>query len=202
MFLLNSCLNLFSAALSPELPFSRSYGDILPSSLTMLLPPALGSSPCLPVSVCGTGPYGTIVAFPGSSSASFPTLFRSFTGCPPPCILTHGRHPAPPVFPFPAEAYSLRPHISDHPELRILNLMSITYASPPRLRSRLPQGRSALPWKPLAFGLKDSYLHLATHSGILSSCRSTARLRTASLLHQCSPTDLIHPQVHQIPWLR
>ena len=37
------------------LPFSRSYGVILPSSLTMLLPLVLGSSPHLPVSVCGTG---------------------------------------------------------------------------------------------------------------------------------------------------
>ena len=36
-------------------PFSRSYGVILPSSLTMLLPFVLGSSPHLPVSVCGTG---------------------------------------------------------------------------------------------------------------------------------------------------
>ena len=37
-----------------RLPFSRSYGVILPSSLTMLLPFVLGSSPHLPVSVCGT----------------------------------------------------------------------------------------------------------------------------------------------------
>ena len=36
-------------------PFSRSYGVILPSSLTMLLPFVLGSSPHLPVSVSGTG---------------------------------------------------------------------------------------------------------------------------------------------------
>lgn len=36
-------------------PFSRSYGVNLPSSLTTILPPALGFSPHLPVSVCGTG---------------------------------------------------------------------------------------------------------------------------------------------------
>ena len=40
MFLLNSCLSLFSAARSRGLPFFRSYGDILPSSLAMLLPSA------------------------------------------------------------------------------------------------------------------------------------------------------------------
>ena len=38
-------------------PFFRSYGVSLPSSLTMLLPLVLGSSPHLPVSVCGTGIY-------------------------------------------------------------------------------------------------------------------------------------------------
>ncbi len=36
-------------------PFSRSYGVILPSSLTRVAPRALESSSCLPVSVCGTG---------------------------------------------------------------------------------------------------------------------------------------------------
>ena len=55
MFLLNSCLSLFSAARSLWHPLSRSYRVILPSSLTMLLPPALGSSPHPPVSVYGTG---------------------------------------------------------------------------------------------------------------------------------------------------
>ena len=36
-------------------PFSLSYGVSLPSSLTVLLSLVLGSSPHLPVSVCGTG---------------------------------------------------------------------------------------------------------------------------------------------------
>ena len=55
MFLVNSCLGLFSATNSRWHPFSRTYGVNLPSSLTTLLPMALGSSPHLPVSVCGTG---------------------------------------------------------------------------------------------------------------------------------------------------
>ena len=37
------------------LPLSRSYGVILPSSLTRVLPFVLGFSPRPPVSVCGTG---------------------------------------------------------------------------------------------------------------------------------------------------
>ena len=77
MFLLNSCLSLFSATtLLKWHPFSRSYGVILPSSLTMLLPPALGFSPHLPVSVCGTGTYNTIAAFLDGSLSDFPTKFR------------------------------------------------------------------------------------------------------------------------------
>ena len=55
MFLVNSRLGLFTAAPSLEHPFSRSYGVILPSSLTIVRSLALGSSPHLPVSVCGTG---------------------------------------------------------------------------------------------------------------------------------------------------
>ena len=37
VFLLNSCLDLFSAPPSPEDPFSRSYGVSLPNSLAMNL---------------------------------------------------------------------------------------------------------------------------------------------------------------------
>ncbi len=57
--MLNSRLGLFTAALmrlhAQEHPFSRSYGVILPSSLTRVLSHTLGFSPRLPVSVCGTG---------------------------------------------------------------------------------------------------------------------------------------------------
>ena len=58
-------------------PFSRSYGVILPNSLTMLLPPALGFSPHPPVSVYGTGTHYTIAAFLGTWLTRFTTLFRS-----------------------------------------------------------------------------------------------------------------------------
>ena len=73
MFLLNSCLSLFSAACSRRHPFSRSYGVILPNSLTMLLPSALGFSPHPPVSVYGTGTWQTIAAFLGTDSTRFVT---------------------------------------------------------------------------------------------------------------------------------
>ena len=40
----------------------------------MLLPSALGFSPCPPVSVYGTGAHGAIAAFPGAGSVCFPTF--------------------------------------------------------------------------------------------------------------------------------
>jgi hypothetical protein len=81
---------------------------------------------------------------------------------------------SPGTIPFPC------PHSSVILQCRNLHLLSIDYVSPPRLRPRLPQGRSALPWIPWIFGRKDSHLTLATHSGILSSQRSTAPYGTAS----------------------
>ena len=94
-----------------------------------------------------------------------------------------------PVFPFPGCAVLLCPHSSDDTRYRNLNLLSIGYASQPYLRPRLTQSRSALLWKPWIFGLEDSHLHLATHSGILSSICSTAPSDAASSYMQCSSTN-------------
>ena len=83
----------------------------------------------------------------------------------------------------------MRPRSSDIRQYRNLNLSSIGYAFRPHLRSRLPQSRSALLWKPWIFGRKDSHLTLATHSGILSSINSTTPFGMASPLMQCSSTN-------------
>ncbi len=82
VFLLNSRLGLFTAApagLHPqEHPFSRSYGVILPSSLTRVLPSTLGFSPRLPVSVCGTGTSHLARGFSWQCRiGNFGTLFPS-----------------------------------------------------------------------------------------------------------------------------
>ncbi len=150
MFLLNSCLSLFSAAHSRGHPFSRSYGVILPSSLTMLLPPALGFSPHPPVSVYGTGTYETIAAFLDSWLTCFATLIRS-TSRLQVCCTDLPMQPLPRLY----RSFHSRPMLSIcvpttsvHMRYRNLNLLSIGYASQPRLRPRLTQGRSALPWKP------------------------------------------------------
>ena len=169
--MLNSCLGLFSAACSRRRPFSRSYGAILPSSLTTLLPSALGFSPHPPVSVYGTGAMEAIAAFLGTGPARFATvislrvtplaLHSGFSFYAPPALA--------PGFPFPARASPMRPRSSVPLQCRNIGLLSIGYAFRPRLRPRLPHGRSALPWNPWIFGRKDSHLPLATHSGILSS---------------------------------
>ena len=54
MFLLNSRSHLFTAARLRGHTFSRSYGIILPSSFSRVLPSALEFSSHPPVSVCGT----------------------------------------------------------------------------------------------------------------------------------------------------
>ena len=75
MFLVNSRLGLFTATSSRRLPFSRSYGVILQSSLTMVLPFVLQFSCRLPVSVCGTGAYILLATFLASVNSSTSLLF-------------------------------------------------------------------------------------------------------------------------------
>ena len=102
-----------------------------------------------------------------------------------------------PVFSFPAYTFHMRPHSSDMSQYRNLHLLSIGYVSRPRLRSRLTQSRSALLWKPWIFGRKDSHLPLATHSGILSSIKSTAPYRYCFF-----PYSMLLYQSLRIPKLR
>ena len=83
----------------------------MPSSLTMLLPPALGFSPHPPVSVYGTGTYGTIAAFLGSQLTCFATFISL------------------PVTPLACRA--------DLPTLRLLRL-DRSFHSAPMLSTRVP----------------------------------------------------------------
>ena len=75
--MLNSRLGLFAAAYLRRLPFSLSYGVILPSSLTTLLPLALEFSSHLPVSVCGTDASDIPHTFSRPISYLLPYLYFS-----------------------------------------------------------------------------------------------------------------------------
>ena len=150
MFLVNSRLGLFTAACSRRHPFSLSYGVILPSSLTIVLSLALGFSPHLPVSVCGTGTYSLISGFSWQCEIdSFGTIFPPrHTSCFSPggfaypihSVLGHALPTACSVYP-PASPL----HSNDFRWYRNLNLLSIAYSFRSRLRSRLTlSGRTFL----------------------------------------------------------
>ena len=176
MFLVNSCLGLFTAAPLRGLPFSRSYGVILPSSLTTLLPLALGFSPHLPVSVCGTGTLAYLRAFLASEHRGLRySIFAPLRPGQP----TPGSHPF---------EVSL---CLNYRWLRNINRMCIGYAFRPDLSSRLTWSGRTFLQKPEAFGHADSHCIRATHSGILTSIHSTAACATVSPRIQRSPTQYI-----------
>ena len=134
----------------PRHPFSRSYGVILPSSLTRVLPRALACSARLPVSVCGTGTFSLARGFSWQ-----PELMTFAT-----VIFTPHHRPA-------LRCADLPTHqplcLDGHPSVRVtillrhpiahngsrwyrnFNLLSFDYAFRPRLRSRLTlSGRAFL----------------------------------------------------------
>ena len=129
----------------------------------------------------------------GFSRQLFPTLryLSSLRITPSRCTAVLPAVPVPRLLPdsVPGRVPSLCPHSSVISQCRNINLLSIGYAFRPRLRPRLTQGRSALPWIPWIFGHKDSHLILATHSGILSSGPSITPFGMTSVSPQCSPTD-------------
>ena len=130
VFLLNSRLGLFTAAPCQEHSFSRSYGVNLPSSLTTLLPLALESSSCPPVSVCGTG----VCFYSQSFSRPRPSILPYSNFGP----LRPGK-PSPGLCPFKVSlCLNCR-------RLRNINRMCIGYAFRPHLSSRLTwSGRTFL----------------------------------------------------------
>ena len=71
---------------------------------------------------------------------------------------------------------------------RNINRLDIAYAYRPRLSSRLTPRRRTLRGNPWIFGLGDSHPHLATHTGILTSNRSTRLYSRDSPQLEHSPT--------------
>ena len=156
VFLLNSCLDLFSApSLARRDPLSRSYRVSLPSSLTVNHSSALVYSTRLRVSVCGTGtsevmfsgfsrqsaylrcwivpkdaPYCQVRLFPWIClRKSTPTLFNG-------------------LFRQPAAVSLLLPHVTLKGSNGILTVSAIGLAVRLSLRTRLTLIRLALIRKP------------------------------------------------------
>ena len=126
VFLINSCLGLFSATTSLWHPLFLSYGVNLPSSLTTLLPLALEFSSYLPVSVCGTGSFQIHTAFLVSIHVTFHSIVSFTTGA---TIARRNTSEASLCFTF--------------RRLRNLYRMCIGYAFPPHLSSRLTLDRKS-----------------------------------------------------------
>ena len=133
VFLLNSRLGLFTAASFQRHPFFRSYGVNMPSSLTTLLPLALGFSPHLPVSVCGTGAF--LVPYTFSRRLLPPLPYSNFS-------------PFRPGLPTPGMEFTFVSVYLKGWRPRNLYRVCIDYAFRPRLSSRLTRGGRTYPRKP------------------------------------------------------
>jgi hypothetical protein len=190
--LVNSRLGRFTAAPSssiprrnltlPGRPFSRSYGTILPSSLTRVLPIALVFSTCPPVSVLVRARPTSLDAFLGGMASRTSRKERSASR-----LRLDGRRiflsPALRGYPRTTSAwvplaYPVPPSVvTVGTWYRNINLLSIAYAFRPRLRSRLTLSRLALLRNPWAFGGGVSHSSFVTHASILTSHASTAGFR-------------------------
>ena len=159
-------------------PFSRGYGAILPSSLTIVLPIALVFSTHPPVSVCGTGPVGlprgfsrqrglTGFALRLRPAPQAPWLPR-FTGSRPTRHRGDVQNPVQlPSCVAPSVQAPFRGCGNVGP-------LCIGYAFRPRLSPRLTLGGLASPRKPWVYGGGVTLAALVTHASILTSGRSTA----------------------------
>ena len=191
--MVNSRLDQFTAAPSGSLrmeftltgrPFSRSYGTILPSSLTRVSSLTSVCSTCPPVSVIGTGtrilPRGfsrrhgigdSPAVKPAGIAPRVKTPLRIFLQRLATCLPQDNHRLGSPTLPR-------RPMgQTDATRYRNINLLSIDYALRPRLRSRLTLRRRTLLRNPWTIGGEDSRLTFVTHAGILTSQASTTGLR-------------------------
>lgn len=133
----------------------------------------------------GFNDFCTCLGFPSASRLRFPDIRICLDICYLACTCSSSRRI---TQPSPSLLHSYRKY-------RNLYLLSIDYASRPRLRSRLTQSGRTFLWKPWVFGAWDSHPRSATHTGILSSICSTAPSGTASSLIERSPTTC-SSQIH------
>ena len=155
VFLLNSCLDRFSAPPSLEDPLSRSYRVSLPSSLTVNHSSALVYSTRLRVSVCGTGTerikfsgfsreYAYVRYWIVPKDAPYCQVRLSLRIC----LQQSTSTPFNRLFRQPAALSRLRPHVTPFGSTGILTGSAIGLAVRLSLRTRLTLIRLALIRKP------------------------------------------------------
>ncbi len=170
MFLVNSRLGHFSAPTSRWVPFSRSYGVILPSSLAMIHSSTLGSSPHPPVSVYGTGRSSlnayTIFLQVCLPALSAPPKLRGTVGFQSPYALQRS-------IPSDRGSVTSRSCPCLISEYRNINRFYIEYASRLLLSPRLTLIRLTLFRKPGVFGVGISIPIVVTYAYIFFSNRSS-----------------------------
>ena len=132
-------------------PLSRTYGVILQSSLTSVLPSALDFSSRLPVSVLVRSlELQPLEAFLGRPSDDYSNI----NAIGPVTWLARADLPIPHLMTVHGHFYSYRspsrrrPSIGPHRWRRNVDLLSIVYAFRPRLRYRLTLGGITFPRKP------------------------------------------------------
>ncbi len=154
-------------------PFSRSYGTILPSSLTRVISIALVFSTRLPVSVLVRARATSLEAFLGGMASGTYGLrprhnvseycSTDFPIEPPTRLPRDNHRPGSLILPRPPVGQTVATWYWN------INQLSIAYAFRPRLRSRLTLSRIALLRNPWAFGGSVSHTSLVTHASILTS---------------------------------
>ena len=162
--------------------FSRSYGAVMPSSLTMVPPIASVCSTRPPVSVLVRAPRALPRGFSRERGlrsfamrlrlASRPRVQGGFA-CPAAYALSRGR-PEPRLRTLLRRPVGL---LAVQRRYRNVRLLRIGYAFRPRLSSRLTLGGLAFPRKPRALGGGVARASLATRASILTSGRSTGPRR-------------------------
>ncbi len=205
--MVNSRLGRFAAAPSGSRsksfhrrghPFSRSYGVVLPSSLTMVLPIASVCSTRPPVSVLVRAPAALPRSFSRDRGISCfahslrrrasPSRLRHLTRNR--AARFHGDVQNPARIPS-----SVAPSVvAVRRRCRNVCLLCIGYASRPRLSSRLTLGGLASPRKPWTFGGGVFHPPLVTHASIRTPGRSTVGRPPASPRTGRSPTaEILQP---------
>ena len=189
MFLVNSRLGHFSAPYASRVPFSRSYGVNLPSSLAVIHSSTLGFSPHPPVSVYGTGCF-TLDDYMIFSQVWLPAL----SSCPktPGTVRFQLPYTLQRAIPSARGSVTSRSLALLHSRRRNLNRLVIGFPRRVPLSPRLTLIRLTLFRKPWVFGVNVSTFIIVTYAYIFFSSRSSTSHNAPSRLHWNAPLPMYH----------